>query len=52
MQYLVMSQKYQQNEDLVKCRSLEIFNRKYFVDKKMQGKIFSWIHDYLEIFLP
>ena len=29
---------------------VKIFDRKYFIDKKIQGKIFSWIHDFLEIF--
>ena len=24
----------------------------YFIDNKVQGKIFSWIYDFLEIFLP
>ena len=28
----------------------KLFDRKYFIDN--QGKIFSWIHDFLEIFLP
>ena len=28
------------------------FDRKYFIDNKNQGKIFSWIHDFLEIILP
>ena len=32
--------------------SLEIFDRKYFIDKKIQDKVFSWIHDFLNIFLP
>ena len=32
--------------------SSEIFNKKYFIDEKIQGKIFLWIHDFLEIFLP
>ena len=22
----------------------KLFNRKYFIDNKVQGKIFSWIH--------
>ena len=30
----------------------KFFDRKYFIDKKIQGKIFSWMHDFLEIFLP
>ena len=30
----------------------KFFNRKYSIDKKIQGKIFSWMHDFLEIFLP
>ena len=28
----------------------KFFNRKYFIDKKIQGKIFSLMHDFLEIF--
>ena len=27
-------------------------DRKYFIDNKIQGKTFSWIHDFFEIFLP
>ena len=30
----------------------KFFDRKYFIDKKIQGKIFSLMHDFLEIFLP
>ena len=30
----------------------KFFDRKYFLDKKIQGKIFSWMHDFLKIFLP
>ena len=30
----------------------KFFDRKYFIDKKIQDKILSWIHDFLEIFLP
>ena len=30
----------------------KFFDRKYFIDKKIQGKIFSLTHDFLEIFLP
>ena len=30
----------------------KFFNRKYFIDKKVQGKIFSWMHDFLKTFLP
>ena len=26
--------------------------KKYFIDNKMEGKTFSRIHDFLEIFLP
>ena len=33
-------------------RNSEIFNTRYFFDKIIQGKIFSWMHDFLEIFLP
>ena len=32
--------------------SRKFFDRKYFIDKKVQGKIFSLMHDFLEIFLP
>ena len=32
--------------------SSEIFDRKCFIDKIIQGKILSWIHDFLKIFLP
>ena len=28
----------------------KLFDRKYFIDNKIQGKIFSWLHDFLEIF--
>ena len=28
----------------------KFFYRKYFFDKKIQGKIFSLMHDFLEIF--
>ena len=31
-------------------RSLENFHLKYFIDENFQGKIFSWIHDFLKIF--
>ena len=30
----------------------KFFDRKYFIDKKIQGKIFSLMHDFLKIFLP
>ena len=30
----------------------KLFERKCFIDNKIQGKIFSWMHDFLEIFLP
>ena len=30
----------------------KFFDRKYFIDKKIQGKIFSLMHEFLEIFLP
>ena len=30
----------------------KLFDRKYFIDNKIQGIIFSWVHDFLEIFLP
>ena len=30
----------------------KFFDRKYFIDKKIRGKIFSLMHDFLEIFLP
>ena len=30
----------------------KLFDRKYFIDIKIQGKIFSWMHDFLEIRLP
>ena len=29
----------------------KIFNRKYFTDNEVQGKMFSWIHGFLKIFL-
>ena len=29
----------------------KFFDRKYFIDKKIQGKIFSLMHDFLKIFL-
>ena len=32
--------------------SLEIIDRKYFIDNKVHDKIFSWILDFLKIFLP
>ena len=28
------------------------WSTKYFIDKKIQGKIFSLMHDFLKIFLP
>ena len=28
----------------------KFFGRKYFIDKKIHGKIFLWIHDFLKIF--
>ena len=34
------------------CCISKNFDRKYFIDNKVQGKIFSWIHDFPEIFLP
>ena len=30
----------------------KFFDRKYFIDEKIRGKIFSLMHDFLEIFLP
>ena len=30
----------------------KIFDRKTFINNKIQGEIFSWIHDFLKIFLP
>ena len=28
----------------------KLFNRKYFIDNKVQGKIFSWIRDFSKYF--
>ena len=30
----------------------KLFDRNYFIDNEIQGKIFSWIHDYLGMILP
>ena len=30
----------------------KFFHKKYFIDKKIQGKTFSLMHDFLEIILP
>ena len=40
---------YQSIDDVKYCSS-EIFRQKYFIDNKIQGKIFLWIHDFLKIF--
>ena len=29
----------------------KLFNTKYFIDNKVQGKLLSWIHDFLETFV-
>ena len=34
---------------IIYCSS-EIFRQKNFIDIKIQGKVFSWIYDFLEIF--
>ena len=38
----------------LKCYTVvrKFFDGKYFIDKKIRGKIFSLMHDFLEIFLP
>ena len=28
----------------------KLSNKKYFIDNRIQGKIFSWIHNYLKYF--
>ena len=40
------------NQHLYNTVVRKFFDRKYFIDKKIRVKIFSLMHDFLEIFLP
>ena len=39
------------DEDEMKITIVQkLLDRKYFIDNRIQGKMFSWIHDYLKYF--